>query len=81
MEGQIFPGVSSNYLQNNRLQRKSKIRRYIQAYWLTSAPKAHKIVKALRDFKNVELAVTAHVEDGMFARKIMFPAALYSEMP
>lgn len=80
MEGQIFPGVSSNYLQNNRIQRKSKIWRYIQAYWLTSAPKAHEMARALRDFKDGDLFVTALVEDGMFERKIMFPVALYSEM-
>ena len=80
MEGQIFPGVSSTHLQNDRIRRKSKIWRYIQAYWLTSAPKAHEMAKALRDFKNGDLFVTALVEDGMFERKIMFPVALYSEM-
>lgn len=80
MEGQIFPGVSSKYLQNDRIKRKSKIWRYIQAYWLTSAPKAHEMAKALRDFKNGDLFVTALVEDGMFERNIMFPVALYSEM-
>lgn len=80
MEGQIFPGVSSNDLQNDRIRRKSKIWRYIQAYWLTSAPKAHEMVKALRNLKKSDLFITALVEDGMFERKIMFPVALYSEM-
>ena len=80
IDGQIFPGVSSKYLQNDRIRRKSKIWRYIQAYWLTSAPKAHEMARALRDFKNGDLSVTALVEDGMFERNIMFPVALYSEM-
>ena len=79
-EGQLFPGVSSNYLQDDRIRRKSKIWRYIQAYWLTSAPKAHEMAKVLRDCKDGDLYVTALVEDGMFERNIMFPVALYAEM-
>ena len=80
LDGQISLGVSSKYMANNRIERKSKIWRYIQAYWLTSAPKAHEMAKALRDFKDGDLVVTALVEDGMFEKNIMFPVALYCEM-
>lgn len=80
LEGPIYTGVSSKYMAKNRVERKSKIWRYIQAYWLTSAPKAHEMARALRDFKDGDLVVTALVEDAMFEENIMFPIALYSEM-
>lgn len=80
LDGQISLGSCSKYMANNRIERKNKIWRYIQAYWLTSAPKAHEMAKALRDFKDGDLVVTALVEDGMFEKNIMFPVALYSEM-
>ena len=73
-------GVSSEHMKQNRIERKKKIWRYIQAYWLTYAHKAHEMVKEIYALKNGNLCVFALVEDGMFEENIMYPVALYSEM-
>ena len=80
LQGPVEIGVSSRWMQNNRIERKSRIWRYIQSYWLTSAPYAHRAVRTFADAKRGDLYCTALVEDGMFERNIMFPVALYAEM-
>lgn len=78
--GPQFIGTSSKFLKQNRIVRKSKIWKYLQAYWLTNADKAHEMVKLMSDIKRGDLYITALVEDGMFEENIMFPVALFSEM-
>ena len=73
-------GVSSAALKKNRIDRKRKIWRYIQASWLANADKALLAVQKMCRLKGGELSVLALVEDGMFEESITFPVALYSEM-
>lgn len=80
MDGSGFIGTSSKAMKADRIVRKSKIWRYLQAYWLTNADKALEMVKAMCDAKDGDLYVTALIEDGMFEENIMYPAALFSEM-
>lgn len=80
IEGEVNLGVSSKFMQKDRIDRKRKCWKYLQAYWLTNADKALDMVKALYNSKNGDLDVTALVEDGMFEENIMFIVALYFEM-
>jgi len=80
MDGSGFVGVSSKSMKADRVTRKSKIWRYLQAFWLTNADKALKMVKAMSEAKDGDLCITALIEDGMFEENIMYPAALFSEM-
>lgn len=80
VEGPVNLGVSSKSMKNNRVERKRKVWKFLQAYWLTNADKAYDMVRAFREYKNGELDVTALVEDGMFEESVMFIVALYSEM-
>ena len=80
MDGAAFVGTSSKTMKRDRVVRKSKIWRYIQAYWLIRADKALEMVRLMSRAKDRDLVVTALVEDGMFEENIMYPVALYSEM-
>lgn len=80
LEGAHYLGVSSKFVKENRAERKKRIWRYIQAYWLTYADKAYEIVKEIYCLKNGDVCISALVEDGMFEENIMYPVALYSEM-
>lgn len=80
LEGSNFVGVSSKRMKRNRIERKSKMWKYFQAYWLANADKAFDAVKSLAEVKNGDLYITPLVEDGMFEENIMYPVALFSEM-
>lgn len=80
LSGAFYLGKSSKAVTHNRVDRKHKIWRYIQSYWLTNADKAYDMVKAMCDETKGDLYISALVEDGMFEENIMFPVALYSEM-
>jgi len=80
MEGSACVGTSSKTLKANRVVRKSKIWRYLQAYWLSHADKALEMVRVMAEAKAGDLCITALVEDGMFEENVMYPVALYSEM-
>jgi hypothetical protein len=67
-------------MKENRIERKRRIWRYIQAGWLTNADKACEMVQEMCRLKDREFCVFALVEDGMFEENIMYPVALYSEM-
>ena len=67
-------------MNRDRIIRKSRIWKYLQAYWLTNADKAYEMVQAMVARKGGNLDITALVEDGMFEENIMYPVALYSEM-
>lgn len=80
LEGPVEIGISSEWMKKNRIENKNRIWRYIQSYWLTSAPYAHEAVRTFTNAKRGDLYCTALVEDGMFERNIMYPVALYAEM-
>ena len=77
--GSSFIGKASDSMKQNRIVRKEKIWKYLQAYWLTNAGKAQQMVKLMSDLRGGNLDICALVEDGMFEENIMFPVALYSE--
>ncbi len=64
----------------NRVERKRKIWRYLQAYWIANGDKALEMFRTLQDAKDGDLMITSLIEDGLFEAKIPFPAALYAEM-
>ena len=80
MDSSGFVGVSSKLMKADRVVRKSKIWRYLQAFWLINADKALEMVKVMSEAKDGNLCITALIEDGMFEENIMYPAALFSEM-
>ncbi len=80
IEGPVHSGTSSRQMKQNRVTRKHKIWKYLQAYWLTNSDKVYEIIKTMAEDKNGDLLITALVEDGMFEENIMFPVAIYSEM-
>ena len=73
-------GVSSELVKQNRIERKKRIWRYIQAEWFVHADKAYEMVKEMYRLKSGDLSIFALVEAGMFEENIMYPVALYSEM-
>lgn len=73
-------GLSSEIMKRNRIERKRRIWRYIQAGWLKNADKAYEMVQEMLHVKGEDFCVFALVEDGMFEENIMYPVALYSEM-
>jgi len=79
LAGPMYIGASSEYLKANRIARKHKIWKYIQAYWLTNADYACRMIRLMADGTGGNTCITALVEDGMFEREIMFPAALCAE--
>lgn len=80
LNGPVYAGVSSKQMKANRIMRKSKIWKYLQAYWIINADKAYDAVKTMAEIKNGDLYITPLIEDGMFEENIMYPAALFSEM-
>ena len=78
--GPLCSGVSSREMKENRIIRKRKIWRYLQAFWLTRAGYVLEAVRQMAEAKNGDLMLTALVEDGMFEENIMYPVALYAEM-
>lgn len=80
LAGPIHMGVSSKWMKENRISRKHKIWKYLQAYWLVNADKAYEMTRLMAEAKQGDLYVTALVEDGMFEETIMYPVALFSEM-
>jgi len=80
IQGPVHPGVSSNWMKENRLIRKRRIWRFLQAGWIIPADKVWKMIRLLQQCKDGDLVATALVEDGMFGECIMYPVALYAEM-
>jgi hypothetical protein len=80
LKGAQTIGISSRSLKENRIERKRRIWRYIQAAWLANADKAQVAVREICRLKNGDACILALCEDGMFEENIMFPVALYSEM-
>ena len=80
LPGSFYLGKCSKAVTHNRVERKHRIWRYIQAYWMINADKAYDMVKTMRKETGGDLYITALVEDGMFEESIMYPVALYAEM-
>lgn len=80
LDGPVNFGVSSKTMKQNRITRKHKKWKYLQAYWLQNADKAYETVKLMCDAKSGNLGVTPLIEDGMFEENIMFHVALFAEM-
>lgn len=73
-------GVSSDFMKENRVIRKRRVWRYLQAYWITNADKAAEMLRVMTEAKKGDLTVTALVEDGMFEANVMYPVALFAEL-
>lgn len=75
-----YIGISSRWMKNNRIERKKKIWKYFQAFWIANADKALEMVQRMQSRKSGDLYISALVEDGMFEENIMYPVALFAEM-
>lgn len=75
-----YIGVASRAIKADRVQRKSKIWRYLQAFWLSNADYALEMVRHMKELKNGNLYISALLEDGMFEENVMYPAALFAQM-
>ncbi len=73
-------GVSSEHMKDNRITRKNKYWTYIQAGWITHGEYACEMIRTMIEAKKGNLAITPLIEDGMFERTVMYPAALCAEL-
>ena len=80
LKGAVLIGEGTKDFKNNRIVRKRRIWKYLQAFWLINSDKALEMMRQLSELKNGELMVTALVEDGMFEENMMFAVALYAEI-
>ena len=76
----LWIGAGTKAFYQNRTERKRKIWKYLQAYWLIHADKAQKSVHLMANMKDGDLYIRALLEDGMFEQTVFYPAALYAEM-
>jgi len=79
LEGPMCIGEGSDWFKAGRIARKHKIWKYIQAYWLTNADKACDMIRYMAAETGGDLYIAPLIEDGMFEREIMYPAALCAE--
>lgn len=80
LPGQSMLGVSSPQMHRNRLDRKAPIWHLLQAGWLINADKAYELIRLMAEVTGGDANITALVEDGMFEKKLYYPAALLGEM-
>lgn len=78
--GRYVMGISSDKIQNNRVEHKHVIWRYMQAYWLTHADKAYQMIRAMKEETGGDMFCTALVEDSMIEKDLIYLVALYGEM-
>jgi len=79
-QGSFVLGTSSRQFLEDNVRRKSKIWKYVQAYWLSNADKALEMIRHMQKDREGKLCITALVEDGMFESRLYFPVALYAQM-
>ena len=79
-DSSVIIGQGSKRFIANRVVRKSKIWRMVQAYWLTHAEQAQEMVQTLSEANRGDLVLCTLVEDGVFEENILYPVALYAEM-
>ncbi len=72
-------GERTNVFTQERLISKNKIWKKIQSDWLKNAEYVRKITELIASGGD-EVILQALIEDALFERKIMFPAALYAEI-
>jgi len=78
--GSYFMGVSSDAMKTNRIVRKHKEWKYLQANWMCNCEKAYEIIRLMKECTGGDFYCTALVEDGMFEEEILYHVALYGEM-
>lgn len=78
--GAMCIGHISKAMEKDRIERKRRVWKLLQAYWLTNADKMQATARAMADATGGDLYVTPLVEDGMFERQLLFPVALCAEM-
>ena len=78
--GSFYIGTASDKLLADRMERKSRIWHFVQAYWLRNADKASEMIRLIQEQNNGDALVTALVEDAMFEKKLYFPVALFGAM-
>lgn len=76
----LWIGVGTKNFYANRTERKRKIWKYLQAYWIANADQAQEMVRLMAKIKKGDLYISALVEDGMFEQTVFYPVALYAEM-
>ena len=79
-DSSVIIGRGSKSFISNRVTRKSKIWRMVQAYWLSHAAEAQGMVQTLAEANHGDLVLCTLVEDGVFEENVMYPVALYAEM-
>jgi hypothetical protein len=80
IDGPVYIGAASPWMKRNRMERKSKIWRYIQAQWMIHGGEALEMMRTMAQAKDGNLCITGLIEDGVFGAQLMFPAALFGEM-
>jgi len=80
LSGPVDTGYASKTKKRELIERKRKLWRYVQAYWLRNADKAYEMIKVMQKEKNGNLCITALLEDSMFEDKLYYPVALYAQM-
>ena len=78
--GPMYIGTSSAQMQENRILRKKKIWRYLQAHWLINADKALAMTAQIVRETGGGTDIHALVEDGMLEKQIPYPVALLAEI-
>ena len=79
-DSSVIIGRGSKGFISNRVTRKSKIWRMVQAYWLSHAEQARGMVRTLAEANSGDLVLCTLVEDGVFEENVLYPVALYAEM-
>jgi len=79
-KGPMLIGESSPQMKANRILRKHKIWRYIQAHWLSHADAACEMIRLMQRETAGAGEISALVEDGMLEAEIPYVVALYAEM-
>ena len=72
-------GERTNSFIHNRFHDKSRIWKKLQSDWLKNTDYIKRTVELISG-SDKDVILQALVEDSMFERKIMFPAALYAEV-
>ncbi len=74
--GTYVIGEHSRSFVEKRTEEKTKLWKYLQAYWISNAGYVKEMVESLKE----DHLVAALVEDGMFEENVWYPVALYAEI-
>ncbi len=79
-KGSYIMGVNKREPIEARLERKQKIWRYVNSYWIRNADKAHEMIEVMSRATSGNMMMTALIEDGMFEEKINYSAAVMAQL-